>query len=256
MNSTQKISILGCGWLGMSLAKQLVKKGFIVKGSTTSSSKLDLIKRTGAEPFLFDIEQNTDNNEFLNSDILIIAITSKNVEAYKNLIHQVEQSTIQKVLFISSSSVYPFNNDIVNEETKTIISPLSIIEGLFKNNSQFSTTILRFGGLFDELRHPGKFIKRASQLENANGIVNLIHKTDCITCIQEIINQNAWNKIFNACSDSHPTREEFYTQQMLNLQLEEPIFKQTVLPKYKIVSSKKIKQQLNIQFQFEDLMSF
>ena len=257
MNSTEQISILGCGWLGMPLVEHFVSKGFKVKGSTTSISKMESIKSLGAEPYLINIEEEFDSiNQFLSSDILVITITSKNVEAFKLLIHEVEKSEISKVLFIGSTSVYPFNNDTVNEDTETINSALSTIEQLFRNSTSFKTTILRFGGLFDEHRHPAKFIKRASQFENANGRVNLIHKLDCIKCIDAIIHKNVWNDIFNACSDEHPTREEFYTKQIQNLGLETPKFKQTVPPKFKIVNSKKIKQQLSIEFDFEDLMSF
>jgi 3-hydroxyisobutyrate dehydrogenase-like beta-hydroxyacid dehydrogenase len=32
----KSISILGCGWLGVPLAKHLIQKGFSVKGSVTS----------------------------------------------------------------------------------------------------------------------------------------------------------------------------------------------------------------------------
>ena len=32
-----KIGVLGCGWLGFPLAKDLIKQGFKVKGSTTVS---------------------------------------------------------------------------------------------------------------------------------------------------------------------------------------------------------------------------
>ena len=37
----EKISILGCGWLGLPLAKSLLAKGYKIKGSTTSESKLE-----------------------------------------------------------------------------------------------------------------------------------------------------------------------------------------------------------------------
>ena len=35
------IGILGCGWLGLPLAQQLVEDGHIVRGSTTQNSKLE-----------------------------------------------------------------------------------------------------------------------------------------------------------------------------------------------------------------------
>jgi 3-hydroxyisobutyrate dehydrogenase-like beta-hydroxyacid dehydrogenase len=47
-----KISILGCGWLGLPLAKVLVKNGFSVKGSTTTQDKILVLKQLGVDPFL------------------------------------------------------------------------------------------------------------------------------------------------------------------------------------------------------------
>ena len=35
-----KIALIGCGWLGLPLAKSLLKKGYQVAGSTTSVEKL------------------------------------------------------------------------------------------------------------------------------------------------------------------------------------------------------------------------
>lgn len=41
------ISVLGCGWLGLPLAKHLIDSGFMVKGSIRSSSKIsDLEKKS------------------------------------------------------------------------------------------------------------------------------------------------------------------------------------------------------------------
>ena len=42
-----KISILGCGWLGLPLAKALIENGFSVKGSTTSTDKLTALENAG-----------------------------------------------------------------------------------------------------------------------------------------------------------------------------------------------------------------
>ena len=47
-----KISILGCGWLGLPLGKFLVEKGHVVKGSTTSEDKISLLSSMGIVPFL------------------------------------------------------------------------------------------------------------------------------------------------------------------------------------------------------------
>jgi 3-hydroxyisobutyrate dehydrogenase-like beta-hydroxyacid dehydrogenase len=81
-----KISILGCGWLGKSLAISLINKGFAVKGSTTSEEKLELLEMNGIKPYIVDISDFEEYDSFLNANILIIAITSKDIDGFESLI--------------------------------------------------------------------------------------------------------------------------------------------------------------------------
>ena len=67
-------------------------------------------------------------NNFLQSDILIIAITSKDIDGFENLIAQIENSSIQKVIFISSTSVYARLNKVMTEEDEVLKTPLTAIE--------------------------------------------------------------------------------------------------------------------------------
>lgn len=134
------ISILGCGWLGKPLAVSLLEDGFSVKGSTTSEIKIQELEALEIEAYLVDITEFEEFDSFLQSDILIIAITSKDIDAFERLIEQIQTSTIQKVIFISSTSVYPVSNAIVSEETQTLKTPLAEIENLFKENTFFETT--------------------------------------------------------------------------------------------------------------------
>ena len=55
--SQLKIAIIGCGWLGLPLAKKLIKEIFIVKGSTTSKEKISVLKTEKIEPFLIDLNK-------------------------------------------------------------------------------------------------------------------------------------------------------------------------------------------------------
>jgi len=83
------VSILGCGWLGKPLAVSLVKKGFYVKGSTTSTEKLNELNQLNISPFLIDISMDINIVEFLKTDVLIIAITHKNIEDFTRLIAKI-----------------------------------------------------------------------------------------------------------------------------------------------------------------------
>jgi len=255
-----QISILGCGWLGLPLAKALIENKFLVKGSTTSVAKLSVLENAGIIPFLIVLtpnsnfqsstnnlveeEEKTENlTAFLeNSKILIIDIPPKLrgsekenfVLKIKNIIPAIEKSTVENVIFISSTSVYGENNLLVTEETA--LNPdtesgkqLMETEQLLQSNTNFKTTILRFGGLIGEDRHPVHFLAGRTHIENPNAPINLIHQEDCIGIIMAIIDQiqiKCWNRneVFNAVTPFHPSRKEYYTQKAIELNLALPEF--------------------------------
>ena len=248
------ISILGCGWLGKPLAISFINEGYAVKGSTTSEEKLELLEMNGIEPYIVDISDFEEYDSFLNSDILIIAITSKDVDGFENLIAQIQESSIQKVIFISSTSVYGKLNKVMTEEDAVLKLPLTEIENLFRENTFFETTIIRFSGLFGDERQPANWFKNGKKIPQPKGFVNMIHKEDCIEIIQEIIAQNCWNETFNACSNHHPTRREFYTLAKLNNDFEVPKFEENEVYEWKIISSKKVQNVLDYTFIHDDLL--
>ena len=111
----KSVSILGCGWLGKPMGVSLLREGFTVKGSTTSEIKIQELEALEIEAYLIDITEFEEFDLFLTSDILLIAITSKDIDAYERFIQQLELSSIQKVIFISSTSVYSVSNSVVSE---------------------------------------------------------------------------------------------------------------------------------------------
>ena len=251
----EKISILGCGWLGKPLALSLIKIGFILKGSTTSEEKLEEFQEIGIKPFLISIDNFTNNIlAFLASEILIVALPSKDIEGFRNLIGHIEKSPIKKVIFISSTSVYKNSEEIVTEESETLPSALTTIEMLFKNSNHFETTIIRFAGLFGYNRKPGNFFKNGRKIPNPDGFVNMIHQDDCIQLIEKIMEKNAWNEIFNGCADTHPTRKDFYTKCTLDIGLEIPEFEEVTETKQKVISNKKSKEILDFEYKYIDLL--
>jgi len=250
----RNVSILGCGWLGKPLAISLLDDGYSLKGSTTKEEKLALLEDNNIEPFIVDISSFEEFDDFLHTDILIIAITSKDIDGFEHLITQIENSIIQKVIFISSTSVYAWANKVMTEDDEILNTPLSAIENLFRENTFFETTILRFAGLFGDERHPSNWFNNGRKIPQPKGFVNMIHKEDCIEIIHEIINQNCWSQTFNACSNHHPTRREFYTIAKLSADCELPEFEENEVYEWKIISSKKIQETLGYVFIHDNLL--
>lgn len=270
-----KVSILGCGWLGLPLAKKLIEISCEVKGSTTSENKLALLKSNNIEPFLLRLSENKISDsvtEFLyNSEILIINIppglrktteaTSEKtfVNKIKNLIPFIENSTIKKVLFISSTSVYADTASISTVTEETILHPdtesgkqLVEVENLLRNNSNFQTTIIRFGGLIGEDRNPINMLAGKTNIANPGAPINLIHQEDCIAIICEMLNQvqhdNVRNEVFNAVAPNHPKRKDYYTEKAKQLHLITPLFNENETNIGKIVSSEKLEKVLGYKF--------
>jgi nucleoside-diphosphate-sugar epimerase len=261
----KNISILGCGWLGFPLAQTLLTKGFSIEGSTTSLAKISRLQTAGIHPSLIALETDGVSgaiNDFLkDSSILIIDIPPKlrgnNKENFvakiEALIPFIEKSTIENVLFISSTSVYSDTNDQVTEETA--LNPdseggkqLATVEELLRHNKRFKCTVLRFGGLIGEDRNPIHFLAGQKNLKNPDAPINLIHQKDCIGIILKIIEDSSWGETYNAAAPMHPTREAYYTQKALELNLVAPTFKHDEPSVGKTILSTKVMEKLEYTF--------
>jgi nucleoside-diphosphate-sugar epimerase len=271
------ITILGCGWFGLPLAKSLLSKGYNVKGSTTSATKLKTLKEAEIMPFQIQLnEQEIIGNvsDFLHeTDVLIIAIppglrkeilSSEEmtfINKMKILIPYIEKSGIQKVLFVSSTSVYGDRFPIVEYTESTQNHPdtesgrqLVLSEKLLQSNIHFKTTVIRFGGLLGEDRHPIKFLAGRTQIENPDGPVNFIQREDCIGIIIKALDfayKDKWGETFNAVAPQHPTRKNYYQKKAHQFNLPLPNFVEDTKSKGKIISSKKVETILDYSFQKE-----
>ena len=266
-----KVSILGCGWLGFPLAKKLIEIGFEVKGSTTTENKLAVLKSNKIAPYLLELSETKISeciSDFLyNSDILIIDIppglrkiteaTSEKtfVAKIEHLIPFIENSTVKKVIFISSTSVYADTSPISTVTEESVLHPdtesgkqLVEVENLLRNNSNFQTTIIRFGGLIGEDRNIVKMLTGKTNVANPEAPINLIHQADCIEIISEILKQNFWNETFNAVAPNHPKRKNYYSKKAKQFHLTAPIFTKNETNVGKIVSSEKLETILGYRF--------
>lgn len=210
-----------------------------------------------AEPFIIDVKTLPNNiQDFLQTNVLIINIPSKDLEAFNNLAREIEKSEVEKVLFVSSTSVYENNNTTVSESDgqESSLSPLLTIENLFRNIGKIKTTVVRFGGLIGYSRNPGKFFRKGRLVHDPDSNVNLIHRDDCIEIISRIVEQKTWGEVFNCCADTHPTKREFYTHAAKSTGFPAPEFVNSDSSSYKIISNQKVKQILNYTFLHPDLM--
>lgn len=262
--TVKNISILGCGWLGLPLAIDFISKGVTVKGSTTTEAKIAVLKSENIKPYLLTLEEvnETTYTQFTSeSDVIIINIPPKRIPNISTIyLEQIERilpfiNDTQKVVFISSTSVYQNTNGEVFEDLKVtpekpsghaILKVEQKLQAVLKDR----VTIIRFSGLVGCDRQPGRFLANKKELKNAEGPVNIIHRDDCIGLIQKVIQQNAWGEIINGCADKHPTRQQYYTLAAKKLGLTPPEFIEEDTISYKIVSNTKSKALLDFTYKY------
>lgn len=238
---TKTIGIIGCGWLGLPLANHFIEKGFHVKGTTTNPEKASQLTANGIESYVIALFENKiegDISVFLKDvEILIINIPPRlrkpPYESYVLKIKILEKallaSDVSKIIFVSSTSVYGNIEGEVTEFSPTKPNTesgkqLIDVEANLTTNINFKTTIVRFGGLLGDDRHPVNHIVKKEQLTNGEELVNLIHLNDCIGIISSIIQQNYWGKIVNGVYPYHPKKSEYYKNEASKLGLKIPAY--------------------------------
>ena len=263
----EKVSVIGCGWLGLPLAKHLISKGYEVKGSTTSKAKISDLEDVGVEAFHIILNENGIDgpiDEFLSeSEILIINIpprlrknpNRKHYEEIQQLLSAVKQSVVKHILFVGSISVFKdashfpiITSDTPPNGTSSAAVQLIKIETLIKNQIGTQHSIIRLAGLIDDQRHPGNILAGKTNIPNGKAPLNLVHKEDCINCISEILGQQAWGYELNLSYPYHPQKQDYYSNFSKTHELKNPEFNTSIISKGKIIDSRFVEQLLQFDF--------
>lgn len=265
------VSILGCGWLGFPLAQTLLRQNYIVKGSTTTKSTFDILEKNGIEPYLITVPDTLDldnNVSFWDSNILFLNIppgrgTPTVEKQYPEKVKAVRDSLlnfdgehrIKKVIFASSTSVYPSREGVFKEEDAELSdtarpsgSAVLKAEQLLLESSEYETIVLRFGGLYGYDRHPVRYLAGKENLSSPLKPVNLIHQDDCIQIVKTFVENDVPTGVYNAVSDGHPPRKTLYQSAAGHFDVEPPTFDSTSESINRIISNKKLKKQLGYSF--------
>ncbi|MBU3013752.1 hypothetical protein KO488_03220 [Poseidonibacter lekithochrous] len=236
-------SILGTGWLGYTLACELKDK-YKVKVSIRDKSKNDRYKEEGLFPFFLN-EENLDSlDDLLETNYLFINFPPskfKDYTGFLNIIYSHKKiKNIEKIIFISSTSIYPdldlvFKEEFVLKDSKS--PKVYDAEILIENKTDL---IFRCSGLMGYNRIAGK--RSSSKVVNDKDIkVNYIHRDDVIDATLFAI-ENDLNGTFNLSVEEHPTKEEIYLFNSKKHGFEKSIFKDEKGLKNRIIDGSKIEE--------------
>lgn len=229
MMNKKSISIIGCGWLGKPLAKEL-----------SNTYDVECYSR----------ETTSDNSMFWQSDTMIIAINTK--DNYLQTLQKIAKltPTTSNIIFMSSISVYrEFDMEVDENAVITNIGRQREAEELMQGLKK-KLVILRLGGLMGEDRISGKW-KSVSAF--ADGEVNYIHRDDVIHITKNILEKKIQSGIYNLVAPKHPLRSEVHKKNSKTFDLTLGNFEGRT---HRVVSSKKVIKELSYSFLYPDPLHF
>ncbi len=267
----QVVSILGCGWLGLPMAEQLLQNRYSVKGSTTSAEKMHLLRQKGidAHPLSLNPEPIGNLAALLQTDTVLIDIPPKagklgvahHPQQVHNLVDALRKSDVKHIIYVSSTSVYPELNRVVIEDDVTtpyasaapnLVQAEQLVQQLAPERK---ITVLRCAGLMGYDRIPGKYV--AGRTVDSGAVpVNYLHRNDAVAILNILIRQEIAG-VFNAVAPEHPIREAIYRKSCADFGYELPTFITPEKPvPYKVISPEKLTQATNYVFQYPDPLQF
>lgn len=219
------LSILGTGWLGLELAKTVQTK-YKIKVSSRTNEKIPLYESFGFESYLLNEEYYDSLKTLLDCNYLFINFPPSKFENYIKFLDTIYKNdkinSIEKIIFISSTSIYPKENGTYKENIKIIHPTSSIVYEGEKKVQNKTHIIFRCAGLTGGSRVLGKTLA-SKELLDSNSNINYIHRDDIISATKYVI-ENDLNGIFNLCTPHHPTKKELYKSNSLKYNFESPIF--------------------------------
>lgn len=246
----KKIGIIGAGWLGLRVAKVLANR-YTIYSTKTSADKLPLLEQANFHPtlvhFLHEpLAQTVGQWPIVNElDALLCTVHIADRKSTPTEIAQRIQHLANFIgdfkgtlLFTSSTSVYPNRQEVFQESDLPVTEVFG--EALVKKHFP-QATILRLAGLMGDDRFLAKYA--ITQLEQP---VNHIHYTDIAQLIDQLLDTDTQNGLYNVVAPLHPSKDAVIAAQKQHA-CTFPIF-----PEGRIISCDKLLQELKFSFQFPD----
>lgn len=249
-------TILGTGWLGAKLAQKL-QSYYKIKVSIRNENKLLDFENLGYSSFILNEYDFSSLDELLNTNYLFINYPPSKFDNYLGFLEKIYScekiKNIEKIIFISSTSIYP-NSEGIFYENYFIETPANKLVFDAENLiSKKSDLIFRVSALLGESRIAGRRLSN-KRVDFAKTKINFVHRNDVISATIFAI-KNDLNGIFNLASKQHPTKEELYSFNAQKYGFEEPIFSDNENCIERIIEGSKI-EKFGFEYKYFDAFNF
>jgi nucleoside-diphosphate-sugar epimerase len=275
------VLIVGCGYVGLPLGKELVRRGHEVSGLRRSVLAEAELQAAGITPLHADITQPETLAKLPRDFDWVVNCAASGggadeyrkiyLEGNRNLAAWLDGSPLKKFVYTSSTSVYGQNDgSFVTEkspvepeaETSKILVEAEKLLLSAVAERQFPAVILRVAGIYG----PGRghffksFLRGEARIEgDGSRFLNMIHREDLIGVIIAALETGKPGEIFNA-ADSEPVSQlnffEWLAAELkrpvpLKIPADAEVWRKRGLTN-KRVSNAKLRSTLKYEFQFPD----
>ena len=277
-----RVLIVGCGYVGLPLGKELVRQGREVFGLRRGVLAEKELKAAGIQPLRADITK-LDELEKLPCDFDWVVNCAASggggaedyrkiyLEGNRNLVAWLANSPLKKFIYTSSTSVYGQNDgSLVTENSpaepdadtaKVLVETEKLLLAAAAER-QFPAVVLRVAGIYGPARgHWFKqFLRGEARIEGEGARwLNTIHRDDLIGVIIAALRNAKPGEIFNAVDNEPVSQLKFF--EWLAAELKRPLPPKVAADAEawrrrgvtnKRVSNAKLRAELKHQFQFPD----
>ena len=276
-----RVLIVGCGYVGLPLAAELVRQGHEVFGVRRSATADAALKAAGIQPLIADVTQPETLAALPGPfDWVVNTIASTRgggaddyrqvyLQGMRNLIDWLAASPPKKLVYTSSTGVYGQDDGSLVKETSPTEPSAETAKVLVETEQllltaarerRFPAVILRVAGIYGPDRgHLFKQYQRNEAVIPGKGerLLNMIHRDDLVGVILAVLKAGRPGEVYNAVDDEPVTQLTFFRWLSETLGRDLPPFgpAETEMNRKrglttKKVSNRKLRMELGYRFQY------
>ena len=251
--TAQSILVIGCGYLGAQLLRQLARNGWKATGITLSESSAGALRSQGLKVVAADLRTSdlrvlTETNP---SVIIHCASSGKGgAMAYREIFLEttrrlINETSFEHLIFTSSTSVYAQTDGSTVTETD-IAEPERETGQILRQTEELvlacDGTVLRLAGIYG----PGRCVPLEKLLSgeaviegNGERLVNSIHRDDAVSAFCLAVG-GRWKGLFNVVDNEPVTQLEWFRWVCARLERPLPAFAPRDLNRKRAWTSKRV----------------
>lgn len=228
-----RVLIVGCGYVGLPLGAELVKRGHEVFGLRRSEAANAELATAGIHPLVADITRPADLAKLPAPFEWVVNTVSSSkggvddyravyLEGTRNLIEWLAPAPPKKFVFTSSTSVYAQSDgSLVKEDAATTPqSPTSQLlvetESLLiqaARERKFPAVILRVAGIYGPERGHLflQYLRNEARIAGkGERLLNMIHRDDVVTAVVAALQSGRAGEVYNVVDDEPVAQIHFF----------------------------------------------